>query len=199
MRLLGLELPNPMAAVQYILSHTQELALDPRPLIIGWHATSGRLDMELEQAPGMGQLDAGGVYWCETSTIVAFICLDLYLSQIELEAADHPTALHERPDAEVLPKLMQLYKHSYDLEALDSSIHDCGGRMFLQTLCANGSEARVVTSSVHLLLEAAEMKMLLTTPAPDAPQDHGQSATFQPGMPTVEVAVEDLQVILYGH
>ena len=139
-----MELPDPLTAMQYILSHTQQLA------------------------------------------------------PFELEAADHPTALRERPVAEVLPKLMQLYKHSYDLEALDSSIHDCGGRMFLQTLCANGSQARVVTSSVHLLLEAAEMKMLLTSPAPHA-QDHGQSATFQPGMPTVEVAVEDLQVILYGH
>jgi len=123
-----------------------------------------------------------------------YICVNIF----ELEVADHPTALRERPVAEVLPKLMQLYKHSYDLEALDSSIHDCGGRMFLQTLCANGSEARVVTSSVHLLLEAAEMKMLLISPAPHA-QDHGQSATFQPGMPTAEVAVEDLQVILYGH
>jgi len=64
LRLLGLELPNPLAAMQYILSNTQQLALDPRPLIIGWQATSGRLDMELEPAPGMGQLDAGGVYWC---------------------------------------------------------------------------------------------------------------------------------------
>jgi len=59
LQLVGLELPSPLAPLQYILCHTQELALDPRPLIAEWQAASGQLQLALVPAADMGQLEPG--------------------------------------------------------------------------------------------------------------------------------------------
>lgn len=93
--------------------------------------------------------------------------------------------------ADVMSKLMKLYQLACELEKLDSVVTACDGRMFLQTLCAGGNEAAVVTTSMHVLLEAEEVKLLLSTASQ---QQHGDPGNL--GHAAAQVAVEDLQVNL---